>query len=63
VAVPLCLLLGLCGFSKALTGVLVFLVTVALVATDALTESAKVRAGCLRLSAGVSVCAGCLNKS
>jgi len=42
VAVPLCLLLGFCDFSKALTGVLVFLVTVALVATDALTESAKV---------------------
>lgn len=42
-AVPLCLLLGLCGFSKVLTGVLVFLVTVALVATNALTESAKAR--------------------
>lgn len=41
VAVPLCLLLGLCSFSKALTGLLVFLVTVALVATNALTESAK----------------------
>lgn len=39
---PLCLLLGLCSFSKALTGLLVFLVTVALVATDALTEPAKV---------------------
>lgn len=42
VAVPLCLLLGLCSFSKALTGLLVFLVSVALVATDALTEPAKV---------------------
>lgn len=43
-AVPLCLLMGLCSFSKALTGLLVFLVTVALVATNALTESAKARA-------------------
>lgn len=41
-AVPLCLLLGLCSFSKILTGLLVFLATVAIVATDALTESAKV---------------------
>lgn len=44
VAVPLCLLLGLCSFSMALTGLLVFLVAVALTATDKLTESAKVRA-------------------
>ena len=41
VAVPLCLLLGVCSFSRALTGVLVSLVMVAVAKTQLLSEPAK----------------------
>ena len=40
-AVPLCLLLGVCSFSRALTGVLVSLVIIAVSKTQLLSEPAK----------------------
>jgi hypothetical protein len=41
VAVPLCLLLGLCGFSRVLTGIVVALGVTAVCASSLLSESAK----------------------